>query len=480
MLGLLRQHGELVGYEGGEVYGHAWMHWWRGAAFPQWPKGTMLALGMKDAPPIDPLAVIFSSCMGGGAFGYNMWIWCSLFLAALGGGVLSNKMGGSFFFGAILLAWSPPFLGSLSSGLSEDGGLGLVALAVAYAYGENTSWWKSGLFLGLSFWSGLVLGWLGGMLCVLLMWLQGRRHISFWLKTFVLAFFLSLPILWPHLARIGGHGHRTGEVLYEVEPLWQVNPWKQLDLASIISWGRVSLDDALVRTHPGYVGIGVWLLALYRKQWTWLLCIVLFLGLALSDTIRFAGSPTEIGNPIAWLWHQLPFADQFNHHGRAMLIVSVLMVAATAHSFRWWSVLLIGEVFAFSPISVILPTTKSVDSTALLQLKESTVTGRVIHLPAFGPNISFQRPLWIQHIHQKPLYLNPNMPNLLEKSHFYQDLMSANKEEILFWPDDIASIIIEKKFFTERIDIRYRSLGEPYAEDEVYIIWVHKKENTEN
>ena len=478
MMGLLRPNSDLVGYEGGEVFGHAWMHWWRGDVFPQWPQGTTLALGMNNAPPIDPLAVIFSSCMGGGAWGYNMWIWFSLFLAAIGGGVLSKRMGGSFFWGAILLAWSPPFLGSLSSGLSEDGGLGLIALAIAYAHGENTSWWKSGLFLGLSFWSGLVLGWLGGMLCFLLMCMYGREQFSFWCKVFGLAFVLCLPVLWPHLARIGGDGHRTGEFVYGMEPLWQVNPWKQLDLASLVSWGRVSLGDSLVRVHPGYVGMGVCVLALYRKQWIWLACMVLFLGLALSDTIRFAGSPTEMGNPIAWLWHQLPFAQQFNHHGRAMLIVSVVLVAATAHSFRWWSVLLLFEILVLSPISVILPTTRAVHSSALVALREIPVAGRVVHVPAFGPGISFQRPLWIQHIHKKPLYVHPNQPNLLAKSSFYQGLMEVEKP--LSWSDDIGGVIIDKALFPEKIDMIQNSLGVPYAEDEAFVVWVQKVESTEN
>ena len=51
---------DLIGSSGGEVYGHAWMHWWRGEALPQWPQGTDLAIGSKQAPAIDPLAIVVS------------------------------------------------------------------------------------------------------------------------------------------------------------------------------------------------------------------------------------------------------------------------------------------------------------------------------------------------------------------------------------------------------------------------------------
>ena len=56
--------GELAGHAGGEVFGHAWSHWWRGQALPAWPSGTELALGVVTWPSIDPLPSFFSGLIG--------------------------------------------------------------------------------------------------------------------------------------------------------------------------------------------------------------------------------------------------------------------------------------------------------------------------------------------------------------------------------------------------------------------------------
>ena len=68
------QQGELLGYYGAEVWGHAWSHWWRGEALPHWPEGTDLVYGAKVWPAIDPLPTLISGGLGrvfGYAFGYN-------------------------------------------------------------------------------------------------------------------------------------------------------------------------------------------------------------------------------------------------------------------------------------------------------------------------------------------------------------------------------------------------------------------------
>jgi hypothetical protein len=481
VLGLLSSSAELLGSEGGEVYGHAWIHWWRGEAFPDWPNGTNLAVGMSNAPPIDPLGIFVSSVLGGGSFGYNAWIWLSIFLASLGGGILSKRLGGDFFFGALLLAWSPPFLGSLYSGLSEDGGLGFVALAVAYAHGEDRSWWKCGVFLGLACWSGLVLGWLAGMLCLMIAATQKKEGILFWGASFFVMGLMFIPVLLPHLERISGIGHRSGGMEYGQEPLWQINPWKQIDLFSLFSLGRVDLQDAVLRVHPAYLGIGIWCLAVYQQKKKWLLLIFAFVALALSEELRIRGEVTEIFNPFAWIWHQAPFADRFNHHGRAMLIVSVLMVAACASSFRWWKFLLVGEVLLFSPISVVLPTTNAVSSPVLENLRSLPLSGRVVFLPAVGPGVSFQKPLWIQHIHQHPLLLNPNRPDFVMKNPFVRSLMdSSQTSEILSWPETISAVVVESEFLYDKPERFSLFLGPVLFSDSRYSVWVSPSERREN
>ena len=85
----------LLGYHGGEVYGHAWTHWWRLQGFPAHFFGTDQALGVKYFPPIDIIPIIVSNCfgmIGGTVFGYNIWIIVSVFFAGFGGYYLAKTV----------------------------------------------------------------------------------------------------------------------------------------------------------------------------------------------------------------------------------------------------------------------------------------------------------------------------------------------------------------------------------------------------
>ena len=51
--------GGLIGFEGAEIYGHAWSYWWRIEAFPSWPNGTDLAHGTQVWRQSIPFQVYF-------------------------------------------------------------------------------------------------------------------------------------------------------------------------------------------------------------------------------------------------------------------------------------------------------------------------------------------------------------------------------------------------------------------------------------
>ena len=157
----------LLGAPGAEVYGHAWVQWWHSAALPAWPAGTDLAAGADPWPVIDPLPTALSATVGrllGPTVGYNTWMVLSVPLAFLGGWVLAGRTGGDRWTGAVALALWPPLMGARASGLTEDVGLGIAALALAFL---GQPGWRAGLMtgalLGALAWCGLVNAWFAAL-----------------------------------------------------------------------------------------------------------------------------------------------------------------------------------------------------------------------------------------------------------------------------------------------------------------------------
>ena len=74
--GLLLSPG-LLGDPGGEVWGHAWVQWWHAMALPEWPAGTLYAIGAERWPVVDPIPTAFAAIAGrliDPVWGYNLGI----------------------------------------------------------------------------------------------------------------------------------------------------------------------------------------------------------------------------------------------------------------------------------------------------------------------------------------------------------------------------------------------------------------------
>ena len=67
--GLWARGEQLLGWQGGELYGHAWVQWWHGEALWGWPSGTTRVLGASSWPVVDPLNTVLAALLGK-AFGY--------------------------------------------------------------------------------------------------------------------------------------------------------------------------------------------------------------------------------------------------------------------------------------------------------------------------------------------------------------------------------------------------------------------------
>ena len=93
----------LLGTSGGEVYGHAWVQWWHGAALPAWPAGTERVQGATSWPVIDPLPTALAAGAGrllGVVAGYNLWLLLAVPLAFWGGWRLARREEGDPWTGS--------------------------------------------------------------------------------------------------------------------------------------------------------------------------------------------------------------------------------------------------------------------------------------------------------------------------------------------------------------------------------------------
>ena len=336
--------GGLVGSPGGETLGHAWVQSWATSAWPAWPVGTDLAAGAASWPVIDPLPtwiVAGSARVVGLTAAWNGLVAAGIVVAALGGARLARAAGGSATFGALAVPWMPIYLGSLTSGLTEDAFLGLVAFALAAAL-EGT-WVRAGLLVGLASGCGLYLGWMAAVGVAAVGVRAGVRGelARSWrgmAAGAAVAAALSLLAAAPFSGRLGGAAvTRPAPPVHEAH--WALNPWRGADLASFVAPGEVVLGDAVVREHPTYLGfttLGLAALGGTPAGWAAVAACVL---VAPGEDLAFAGKPLGIRNPAIAVLHVVPFGDRFRNHARLMLLGQLVLVAMASRGVarldRW-------------------------------------------------------------------------------------------------------------------------------------------------
>ena len=420
--GLLFSPG-LLGSAGGEVWGHAWVQWWHSLALPEWPSGTLYAIGAEHWPVVDPIPTAIASIAGrliDPVWGYNLWILMSIGLAYWGGAKLTERMGGVPWVGGAVLALSPPFLGSLRSGLTEDGAVGLAALALAYV-GQETrrSAIIAGLLLGLLCGFGLLLAWSTGLAAILIGLVAMWHHPNRWKNLCIaagIALVLCVPFALAHGDRMLGVGHRSGMALGSVGELWRLNPVGRADIASLFWPGRVDVGDAIMRTHPGYLGISVVLVALCARWSRWWLVFGVLAFASLGAEIHFAGEATGVPNPVAWVVEHLPMGGLIKHYGRFLLIAMVALAVLAGRGVSrlgaWSGILVMADLLLLAPLSAQLPVADASPPELVEQL-ESLPSGPMLVLPLAGPGVHPQRALFDQRIHGRQLRLAPNMPGTL-------------------------------------------------------------------
>lgn len=477
---------QLFGFHGSEVYGHAWSHWWRFQDFPDQLIGMKKAIGVELFPPIDIIPMIISNCfavIGGTIFGYNAWVFLSVLLAAFGGYFLAETEDGDPWIGAVVLAFSPIFLGTIFSGLTEDMGLGLVAISIAFL--RRKSWWGVLGLAGVGY-SGLVLGWMTGILAVMVavVAIVKEREWKRWLRFGFGAWLLLSPLLWLHWERLLSKGHRFGSHFLEYQPFWGLNPWKQADIASLFHAWYIDFSDEIIRFHPSYLGLILVGICFFARSKFWWGVFLFFTLSSFGNSLHFLGADTKILNPLPLFLQVIPGYSLINHHGRFMLLALVgwsVLASKGAKRIRsehirggrllFLFVLL--DLIIFSPIGFTLPTTMSYSNTILDQV--DLESGKLLRLPMLGPNISFQEALWEQHFHKEDIGMSPNRPSIIHlakrspKTIWMERLAFQNPKipDEFCIPKQIGGLLV----LEYRSDLIESKLGIPDLKGDRYSFW---------
>lgn len=432
--------GYLLASPGAEVYGHAWVQWWHATALPQWPNGPGdLLPAMPVWTVIDLVPTALASLVGrmsGVAGGWNTTVFAAVAAAALGGAALARRVDGDATVGALALALAPSLQGAIASGLTEDLFVGIPALGLAWLGrpGRGRAL-ASGVALGLTAACGLVLAWGAALAAAVVgagvLWRDRSRWRLVGLSAGT-ALVTAAPVVVLHAARLTGHGHRSGLVQQRVEPLWQLNPWHGADLLSFVTPGTVDWGGALLRLHPGYLGWSLILLGLLGRARIFAALAALFVVLAPGAEFAVAGQPTGIANPFHAAVSLLPFGSLLNHRARLVLFAALALAAVASQGAqriapRWrWAVWIavVLDCALLSPVGLPLPTVEtphlrvfdcheaSSEQVGVPRCLDDFAPGMVLHLPMAGPGIHFQRPLLLQAVHGRPIFLNPNQPGL--------------------------------------------------------------------
>lgn len=422
----------LLGAPGAEVFGHAWVQWWHAEALPDWPSGPgALLLQPRPWPVIDPLPTLFAAALtrlSGSVVGWNALVLGGVMLAFAGGASLARRVDGDPVIGGLALALAPSLMGSAASGLTEDLAIGLAALSLSRLGAEDPKRSaQAGLFLGLLAWCGPLIAWATGLAALglgIALLIRDRSRWKGLIASAALTVVIALPAALLQGARLGGGGHRGGDVIARTEPLWRLNPWQGVDLASLLMPGPMDPGDALVRMHPGYLGLSLLALALLGGWSRWWPVLGVAILLAPGPQLSWMGEPLGLGNPAAALLDIVPMGGLVNHHGRLLLVGAVALAALASRGAakmpRKWRLFVGGlvamDLVALSPVPAILPVTSiaplSVYDCESGQCVDDLSPGGLLELPAAGPGVHFQRPLLQQMHHHRPILADPNRPGL--------------------------------------------------------------------
>jgi hypothetical protein len=244
--------------------------------------------------------------------------------------------------------------------------------------------------------------------------------------------------------------------------------------------------------HPGYLGLTLLALAVVGGRSRWWAVLGAAVVVAPGAELAALGQPLGVSNPFAWLLDQIPMGDLVNHHGRILLIgavaLSVLAARGACRLGRWTPLAVVAVVLdlaLLSPAPFPLPVATTDPPAALdpCPVEDTTCTdidamsaGRLLVVPIGGPGVHFQRPLFDQRLHERPLVRSPNRPGLtgaLTRDPFAKWLASlalpspAPAPSSPSLPKDVAVLLV----MAPHIDTIRKVLGPPDREEPDSALW---------
>jgi len=430
--------GDLAG--GAEVHGHAWVQWEATACWPAWPARLPLAGGTWSV--IDPLPTWIAAGISrivGPVHAWNALMAGSLTLAAVGGGALVRAAGGVGAIGAIGLAFAPPLLGALGSGLTEDGALGWVALGLAALIERRHV--LAGALLGTATLCGLVVGWIGAVAALGIAVHRVCVERESWrgaLRGPLVAAGVALPLT---LAALAPHRQGLADDHLRVQPgpppheaAWRLNPTRGADLASFfaprpeparpVTSPTAPPGTAWVeqpgREHPVYLGVVLLALAACAGRHPAWVGLVAALVLAPGGTLTWMGAPLGLDNPLYTLARTVPGVSGVHHAARLMLGGQLallvlagrgaarLVVRFPALPHRAHLAVLL-EVLLFAPARVPMARTPAA-SPSIYAAIATLPDGPASVAGAAGPGRSPQKVFYDRRAHGRALLHDPNTP----------------------------------------------------------------------
>ena len=120
------------------------------------------------------------------------------------------------------------------------------------------------------------------------------------LKMWLVIFICVLPLIGLHWDRLWLEGHRSVSPPSQFEPMWVLNPWHHIDLASLFWVGPVDFSEQIIRLHPASLGLAAIVSSFGCRDWKWWTMFIMCVGFIGSE-VYWMGSETGIQNPLHWI-----------------------------------------------------------------------------------------------------------------------------------------------------------------------------------
>lgn len=485
-IGCLYMNWELLGFSNAEVFGHVWSQSWRFKDFPDGLFGTEQTIGTKTFPLIDPLPTLIVNVVGlfvSLSSAYNILFVLSLVLSAaamrrMPVGTLEDQSADVSLI--LLLFVSPIFWGILNSGLTEDWGVCLPILAIVSLHRKHMV--QAGALVAAAAYWGLVLGWMSAILvsAYAVMHVRSRREL---LKMWLMMGICVLPLVGLHWDRLWLEGHRSSAPPSHFDPMWVLNPWHHIDLASLWWVGPVDFSDQIIRLHSASLGVAATVSSFGCRSWKWWGLFLMCVGFALGPEVYWMGHSTGVQNPVYWMLSVIPGSSLLNHHGRWMLMAMICWIVIVVQGMQkfkiihWMTPVIALEWIFMTPLGIPLMGSQQIKtSNVLSSMTEIEIPSktRLLRIPVRGPGVVFQQALYEQTVHGLPLWMNPNRPNpsewfnLTEQSQWIETIAftkTLSKESCV--PLSVGAVLVAEPYTVLFVE----TWGAPVTQDDRYALW---------